>query len=584
MFGNKAPICELKDNLDMAIAKFVKDSKLQELLPEELRCFLPKNFEAEGESTVSKIVKFRTKPSQLLTIKKTGKAISTISQDDALNRANQYAQLTANDALDQESVALQRSVDLASINDSECGLDSTTLEGFIEQIHEKNYKLIKDLILFDLDLIIKKDETLTIPKDITLTNKKLIKNLGKMINYGNIKNENEILNNVDGKEGGQFISYKGSSYQGKLPSLTASSITWPSGTDLFTVSNSSITITNNNSNIYCIYQNTSTPTSTTITLNTSQVPAGITGFYFTNLQSVGGGGGGGGAKNVVGTKKDSNPSVSNIGNGGAGGANIVTSTLNYYNSKNPIPINSDIEISFTTGSGGTGGTCSSTGDSWSGWVSSLTSNGAGSPGGESSITITNTSTNPATTYFSQQAGGGAGGPVLDISFQSNTNSFDSNCQYDPLAVSTSSSSQYYDTTNGNPISQPIIVYGFSSGYGGMSYNANSNYNSIPYSTYGQPPSGGSYGAGGGSGVAQGPYSNSGTKATNPYSGAQAGGGGGSITSNIGGLGYSYYTGSQPSPSYGGGGGGAGILWNNGGSNSGQDGGSGYNSITITFVQ
>jgi hypothetical protein len=597
MFGNKAPICELKDNLDMAIAKFVKDSKLQELLPEELRCFLPKNFEAEGESTVSKIIKFRTKPSQLLTIKKTAKAVSTISQEDALIKAKKYAQLTANAALDQESVALQRSVDLASINDTECGLDSTTLDEYIEKSDEKIYMLKKDLILVDLDLIIKKDETLTIPKGINLTNKKFIQNLGKMINYGNIKNENEILHNVDGKEGGQFTSYMGSSYTGKIPSLTDSSITWPSGTDLFNVdvtaeSSPNITFTNN-SNTYCITQTQNTSTSTTITLNTSQVPAGITGFYVSNLQSIGGGGGGGGAKNVVGSTKDSNPSVSVIGNGGAGGANIVTPTLNYYDATNPIPIISDIEISFTTGSGGTGGTCSFTGNpNWSNWVSSITSNGAGSPGGESSITITNTSTNPATNYFSQQAGGGLGGTVLDIFYQVNTENFDSNCQYSPLAVSTSSSSQYYNidsSGNPTPITTPIVVNGFSSGYGGMSYNANSNYNSIPDSTNGQPPSGGSYGAGGGSGVAQGPYSNSGTNATNPYSGAQAGGGGGSVTSNVGGLGYTYYTPPtsstpvQPSPSTGGGGGGAGILWNNGGSNSGQDGGTGYNSITITFV-
>lgn len=594
MSGKKAPICELKDNLDMAISKFVKESKLEELLPKELGCFLPQNFEAEAESTVSKIVKFRTKASQILTVKKTAKAVSTISQEDALNKAKQYAQLTANDTLDQESVALQRSVDLASINDTECGLDSTTLDEYIEKSDEKIYMLKKDLILSELDLIIKKDETLTIPKGINLTNKKFIQNLGKMINYGNIKNENEILHNVDGKEGGQFTSYTGSSYTGKIPSLTDSSITWPSGTDLFTVSNpSTITITNtNNSNTYTISQNTSTSTATTITLNTNPnlLPPGITGFYFTNLQTIGGGGGGGGAKNVVGSKKDSNPSVSVIGNGGAGGANIVTSNLNYYDATNPILINSDIEISFTTGSGGTGGTCSFTGNpNWSNWVSSITSNGAGSPGGESSITITNTSTNPATNYFSQQAGGGAGGTVLDILYQINTDKFDSNCQYSPLAVSTSSSSQYYNidsSGNPTPITSPIVVKGYSSGYGGMSYNANSNYNSIPNSTNGQPPSGGSYGAGGGSGVAQGPYSNSGTKAKNPYSGAQAGGGGGGVTSNVGGLGYTYYTSStpvQPSPSTGGGGGGAGILWQDGGSNSGQDGGSGYNSITITFV-
>ena len=35
MVENKSPICELKDNLDMAISKFIIDTKLQELLPKE---------------------------------------------------------------------------------------------------------------------------------------------------------------------------------------------------------------------------------------------------------------------------------------------------------------------------------------------------------------------------------------------------------------------------------------------------------------------------------------------------------------------------------------------------------------------
>ena len=575
MSGNKLPLCELKEGIDMAISRFVKESKLQELLPQELRRFLPQIFEVEAESTVSDIVKFRTKPSQILTIKKTAKAVSTISPEDAFKKAFQEAYSLAKADLVQHVKTLQQSVDLSSLNDKECGLDSTTLVEYLEKSDEKIYMLKKDLILNDLDLIIKKDETLEILKGINLTNKKYIQNLGKLINYGIIMNENEISNTRDS----EFISYNGSRYTGIVPYLTASSTTWPSGSDLFNISGSAITISNNGST----YSITQTSSSTTITLNTSQVPPGITGFYFTNLQTIGGGGGGGGATNIVGGNSD-NPSITIIGNGGAGGASIETSTLNYYTSTNPFPINSDISISITSGSAGTGGTCQTFTNgvpNWGGFTNSNTTAGAGSDGGESSITITNNST----TLFTQQAGGGSGGVVVLITAQENTNNFDSNCNYNPLSASTSSSSQYYNS-NGILLTTPIVVNGFSSGYGGMSYNANSNYNSIPSSTYGQSPSsGGSYGAGGGSGVAQGPYL-SGSSANNPYSGAQAGGGGGCISSNVGGLGYTYYTSSsppQPLPSFGGGGGGAGVLWTDGGSNTGQDGGSGYNSISITFV-
>jgi hypothetical protein len=496
--------------------------------------------------------------------------VSTISQEDALIKAKKYAQLTANDALDQESVALQRSVDLASINDTECGLDSTTLEGFIVQIDEKKYKLIKDLILFDLDLIIKKDETLTIPKDITLTNKKLIKNLGKMINYGIIINLNEI-SHFTGNNCGEFISYKGSSYQGTLPSLTSQSVIWPSGTDLFTVSDpSTVTITNtNNPNIYCISQNTSSSTTTTITLNTTLLPSGTTGFNFTNIQTIGAGGGGGGAL--------SEAPIFIIGNGGCGGGNIVTPSINYNEQTVNFPIDS-LEITFNTGEGGTGGTCqnysSDTIPTWTGFINSKPSNGAGTSGGDSVLTITYNNSQ----ILNQTGMGGSGGLVVDVTDQKNEpDKLLSNCTYSSLPISNSSAT--YNSNN---------ILGFSGGYGGMSYNyAYSNIDN----TNGQPPSAGSYGAGGGSGVAQGVYPDGSSE--NYYYNSQSynylsGGGGGGIKSNVGGLGYSYNSGGYPpvppSPSSGGGGGGAGINWVDGANNPGQNGGTGYNSITITFVQ
>lgn len=584
MVENKSPICELKDNLDMAISKFIIDTKLQELLPKELRNFLPKNFEAEEESTVSKIVKFRTKQSQLISVKKTAKASSTISKEDAINKAKQIASITANDALDQEIKLLQRSIDLGSLDDIECGLDSSTLEESIEQIDENNYKITKDLILIDLDLIIKKDEVLTIPNGINLTNKKHIKNFGKIINYGNILNLNGISNYLE-YNGGQFISYSGSSYKGKVQDVIAqseSSVSWPEGTTLFFIPNPNTVTISNNSNIYTITQNSSS--SSTITLNFYEVPQGITGFYLTNIQTIGGGGGGGGG--LINTPGgDLYATIAYVGNGGCGGANILTSTLNYYNesNNNPLPISGGLTINFTTGSGGIGGTCPKSIPTWT--YSSDPSNGAGSPGGQSSLSIS-TTTNP--NFFSQQAGGGDGGYVLNILAQEDEQyTFNSSSNYFPLANPTSSSSQYYDTTTGDQITTPIIVEGYSGGYGGMSYNAKPNYNIIPDSTNGQGPSGGFLGAGGGSGVAQGAYSESaGGQSGNPYSGNQSGGGGGGITTNVGGLGYQYYTSIepyQPSPSIGGGGGGAGALWMDQGSNSGQNGGSGYNSITITFV-
>lgn len=586
MVDNKSPICELKDNLDMAISKFIIDTKLQELLPKELRSFLPKNFEAEEESTVSKMVKFRTKQSQLISVKKTAKAASTISKEDALNKAKQKASIIANDALDQEIKLLQRSIDLGNLDDTECGLDSSTLEESIEQIDENNYKITKDLILIDLDLIIKKDQVLTIPKGINLTNKKHIKNFGKIINYGNISNLNGISNFLENK-GGQFMSYKGSSYRGKVQEVipqSVSSVSWPEGTSLFFTTNPDTVTISNISNSYTISQNSSS--SSTISLNFYAVPPGITGFYLTNIQTTGGGGGGGGG--IINTAGGFlYATIANVGNGGCGGANIITQTLNYYNESNPLPIVDGLTINFTTGSGGNGGTCPKSIPNW-GTYSSVPSNGAGSPGGPSSLSIS-TTTYP--NFFSQQAGGGDGGYVLNILAQENEqNTFNSSSSsnYPALANPTSSSSQYYDTTTGDIIPTPIIVNGFSGGIGGMSYNTNPSYNQIPDSTNGQAPSGGFLGAGGGSGVGQGAYSASaGGQSGNPYSGNQSGGGGGGITSNVGGLGYQYYTypstPSQPSPSIGGGGGGAGVLWMDSGSNSGQNGGNGYNSITVTFV-
>lgn len=585
MVENKSPICELKDNLDMAISKFIIDTKLQELLPKELRSFLPNNFEAEEESTVSKMVKFRTKQSQVISVKKTAKAASTISKEDAINKAKQKASNTANDALDQEIRLLQRSIDLGSLDDIECGLDSSTLEESIEQIDENNYKITKDLILIDLDLIIKKDEVLTIPNGLNLTNKKHIKNYGKIVNYGNILNLNLISNYLE-YNGGQFMSYKGSSYSGKVQDLipkSVSSVSWPEGTSLFFITPNTNTVTiSNNSNSYTISQNSSS--SSTITLNYYAVPSGITGFYLTNIQTIGGGGGGGGG--IINTAGgDLYATIANVGNGGCGGANIITPTLNYYNESNPLPISGGLTINFTTGSGGNGGTCQKSVPSWI--YSSDPTNGAGSPGGNSSLSI---STTTYTNFFSQQAGGGDGGYVLNILGQEgeqDTFNSSKNYIYSPLANPTSSSSQYYDTTTGDLITTPIIVNGFSGGYGGMSYNANPRYFELD-NTNGQAPIGGLLGAGGGSGVAQGEYSNSASgQSGNPYSLNQSGGGGGGVTSNVGGLGYSYYTypstPSQPSPSFGGGGGGAGVLWTDSGSNSGQNGGNGYNSITITFV-
>jgi hypothetical protein len=37
MSGQKLPLCELKDGIDLAISKFVKESKLEDMIPNELR-------------------------------------------------------------------------------------------------------------------------------------------------------------------------------------------------------------------------------------------------------------------------------------------------------------------------------------------------------------------------------------------------------------------------------------------------------------------------------------------------------------------------------------------------------------------
>lgn len=580
MSGQKLPLCELKDGIDLAISKFVKESKLEDMIPNELRFFLPKIYEAEAEATVEKIVKFRTKPSQVLRITRKAKGISSTSFQDAFEKAKKEANILAQPDIENHAKTLQKSVDVGSINDTICGLDSSTLDEYIKKMDENKYELIKDLNITELDLEIKKGETLTIPIGIALTNKKNIINSGKLQNLGLINNQNEI-----NSQGGEFSGINSNNYKGKLPNNTnlsaTSTVSWPSGTDLFSVSNNKgITINNKESpSTYTITQNSSSEGTTTITLNQSQLPAGTTGFYFTNIETIGGGGGGGGAVN-----RNDPPSYYLVGNGGCGGANIVTSTLN--SSTSILLTNNPLEIIFNTGSGGQGGVCptlQSDAVANFGLFTPNTSAGAGSVGGDSYLEIIYNNN----IIFRQEAEGGEGGYVVNITNQINyNNSFDSSCKYNPLPNSTSQSYQYYDFLTGQLISNPTPVNGYSGGYGGMSYNASYSNTS---NTNGQSPSAGSYyGAGGGSGVAQGSYPD--RQGGNPYSGAQAGGGGGGVSPNVGGLGYSYYTAGdganpiQPTPSFGGGGGGAGILWIDGGYNSGQDGGSGYNSLSITFVQ
>jgi hypothetical protein len=585
MSGQKLPLCELKDGIDLAISKFVKESKLEDMIPNELRFFLPKIYEAEAEATVEKIVKFRTKPSQVLRITRKAKGISSNSFQDAFEKAKKEANILAQPDIENHAKTLQKSVDVGSINDTICGLDSSTLDEYIKKMDENKYELIKDLNLTELDLEIKKGETLTIPTGIALTNKKNINVLGNIIINGNLTNLNKITLNHS-KNNGALTKYKTGNFSGSLPSIIETTdIQWPSGSDLFNITNDdntnlSTTISNSSTspNVYIITQSWNQSTSyssttnnniTNLSINTTNLPTGITGFYLTDINTIGAGGGGGSAQYLA------QEELAICGNGGAGGANIVTSTLNYYNINNPFSITDNISIQLNTGIPGPAGPQLNfySGGPVPNWSQSYNTNKGGLAGGNSSLSIYNNES----LIFQQNADGGLGGGVVDVSETINTSSLVKNIYYQPQTAATSVSYQYSNS------SQPLIVNGFSGGIGGMGYNYD-----YQNSTSGTSPIGGLYGAGGGCGVGQGTYP--GGKGGNPYSGAQAGGGGGGYVSNIGGKGYAYYTAGdgvtpvQPAPSFGGGGGGAGFLWGSGGQNSGQQGGSGYNSISITFVQ
>jgi hypothetical protein len=70
--------------------------------------------------------------SQILTIKKTAKAVSTISQEDAFLKATSESEKLAQEELEQQAKTLQQSVDVASEKEIIIKLDSSILDEYIE--------------------------------------------------------------------------------------------------------------------------------------------------------------------------------------------------------------------------------------------------------------------------------------------------------------------------------------------------------------------------------------------------------------------------------------------------------------------
>ena len=138
--NNSPPLSELKDSIELAFAKFVKDSNLDNIIPTQ---FLPKNFEAEEEATVIMPVKFRTRQAEQITVKEKARARSNVSQADASKKAKEAARSLATESAKKKAIDLKLSVDLASKYETKCFLDSSTLDDYLETSDSKNYTLKK---------------------------------------------------------------------------------------------------------------------------------------------------------------------------------------------------------------------------------------------------------------------------------------------------------------------------------------------------------------------------------------------------------------------------------------------------------
>lgn len=438
------PLAELKDNIDLAFANFVKDSNLDRIIPKQL---LPKYFEAEEEATVKMPVKFRTRPAEQITVTGKGQVRSTISQEDAKMKAQEAARMNTQEEAKRKVEDLKRSIDLASKSETKMFLDSSILDEYLETSDSKNYTLKKDLELNELDLELREGETLTIPEKVTLRNKRRISLLAKrsqIINKGNIKNFKEIifkgidnsssiisnkksLRNVYTQNSNMMsiANYNNGVITGTAPSASITSPSWPSidNTEFITITNQSSSNFSNNfksyessgsdQDKYLTYTATYTftqvglgPNSTksiNITMNTSYLPSESLGTI--NVMAVGGGGGGGNSMNTV------KSGAFYSGQGGYSGAIINNNDLPETSSNVIVtgimpsitPTSGSAVITISNGSGGIGGgdgTITLTG------INNIQVFGQGSSGQNTIVTIS--INNDSWTYTAPGGPGGVG--------------------------------------------------------------------------------------------------------------------------------------------------------------------------------
>jgi len=446
------PLSELKDNIDLAFVNFIKDSNLDSIIPTQL---LPKFFEAVEEATVTKLVKFRTRPKETIKVTEKAKSNSTISQDDAKMKAQKAAKMKAQEAAERKVEDLKRSIDLASKNETKMFLDSSILDNYLETSDSKNYTLKKDLELDELDLEFREGEILTINPGITLKNKRRIsllakgsqiKNKGKIENSGNIfirKSENSGNINIRKSENSGNINI-GKSEKGTLSTGTDSTEpSWPKAEDFFDINpNNYGTVSKTNTTT------TTTPTTTTynttytyiqnepyfdntivsykpinIYLKTDSLPPYCSGNI--NIITIGAGGGGGGANYSEDYSADNVPQNCN-GLGGYGGAifNSIDSNNDLLTISNFNTIN--LQIDIYVGQGGYGSVISYDNKDYYNPEGEVIGQDGGD-GGFTSVYITNNSFNTGNDPFYQQTSpGGSGGPGnFQGSFKSQTQAYPS---------------------------------------------------------------------------------------------------------------------------------------------------------------
>lgn len=136
---------------------------------------------AKETATSEKRVFFRFRPSRHITASGSATATSTLSQKHANDIAKQIAREVSDSALDNNVNIMQLAIDLATVGETNFGLESLFLKDFIENIGDNRFVLHKSFSIPErFSLNINENETLTINQGVEIKTAR-----GKFNNNGN---------------------------------------------------------------------------------------------------------------------------------------------------------------------------------------------------------------------------------------------------------------------------------------------------------------------------------------------------------------------------------------------------------------